>query len=174
MVLLLIGAAQGYAQAAVYKTTDAAGNAVYSDSPSKNAKEVNLPPLTIVPSIPVDTAPQQAAAPARPTRYLINFISPLEDQVVRKPDAVNIGVDVKPPLAPGDNLTILWDGKPVANGFGATVNTEEMDRGEHVATARVTSPQGRTISEKSITVNLQQGSANSPANQAKQPKPGKK
>lgn len=171
-VLVMIGA--GNAQAVVYKTVDAAGNTVYTDSPSKNAKEVNLPPLTIVPSIPVDAAPQQEPAAARPNRYFINFISPMEGQVLKKPDNVDINVDVKPELAPGDKLIILWDGNPIATGNSADVNTEQVDRGEHVVTARVTSPQGRTISEKSATVNIQQGSVNSPANQAKQPKPGKK
>lgn len=173
-LLLILVAGIGSAHAAVYKTVDAAGNATYSDSPSKNAKEVNLPPLTIVPSIPVDPVAQQQNAAPRPVQYRLNFISPLDEQSVRKPDSVDVNVDIKPGLAAGDSVMILWDGNPVSNTNSANISTEEADRGEHRVTARVISAQGRTIAEKSTTVYVQQGSVNSPANQAKQPKPGKK
>lgn len=174
LLAVLLATGTGSAYAAVYKTVDAAGNAVYSDAPTKNSKEVNLPPLTIVPSIPVEVAPAPSAVPARPTQYRINFISPLEDQVVRKPEGVEVNVDIRPALAQGDVLSILWDNQPISNTNTANINSDDIERGAHQLTARVTSSRGRVISEKSITVNIQQGSANSPANQAKQPKPGKK
>lgn len=171
LAILMMTGAVG-AQAAVYKTVDGSGNAAYSDSPSKNAKEVTLPPLTIVPSIPVEQTPQVTAP--RPVQYRLNFISPLDEQTIRKPDPVEISVDVKPALVQGDNIIILWDGQPVSKTNLATIATEEVDRGEHQVIARILSAQGRTLAEKSTTVYLQQSSVNSPANQAKQPKPGKK
>lgn len=174
LLAVLSAITTGSVYAAVYKTVDAAGNAVYSDSPSKNSKEVNLPPLTIVPSIAVDANQPPPTAPARRMQYQINFLSPLEDQVVRKPDAVDVSVDVKPALAQGDTLTLLWDNQPVSNSNTANINTEEVDRGAHQLTARISSARGQILNEKSINVNVQQGSVNSPANQAKQPKPGKK
>ena len=173
LLVILIMSGVGSVHAAVYKTVDASGNATYSDAPSKNAKEVSLPPLTIVPSIPLDQAPAPIAAP-RPVQYRLNFISPLDEQTVRKPESVEVSVDVKPALVQGDSLIIMWDGKPVSNTNSVSISTEEVDRGEHHVLARVVSAQGRTLAEKSTTVYLQQGSVNSPTNQAKQPKPGKK
>lgn len=173
---LITGAATGLAQATVYKSVDAAGNVQYSDSPSKNAKAIELPPISIVPSInPLDLqTAQPATQPQRPNQYRLNFISPLADQVIRKPDGINIEVSTIPPLADGDVMTILLDGVVVSKGTAAGISTDDIDRGAHQITARVTNPTGRVVSQNSIAVNIQQGSINSPANKANQPKPTKK
>ncbi len=176
LLAVLVAMSTGSAYATVYKTVDAAGNTVYSDSPSKNAKVVDLPPLSIVPSLnPAElNQPAQAANAARPTQYRLNFVSPLNDQAIRKPEPLEVSVEVSPALADGDSMVILLDGKLIGAGAGASVDTENVDRGTHQLTARVSSARGQVISEKSISVNIQQSSVNSPANQAKQPKPGKK
>ena len=45
---LLLG---GMAHAAIYKSIDAQGNVFYTDAPTKDAKQIELPPLAIVPSL---------------------------------------------------------------------------------------------------------------------------
>lgn len=161
--------------AAVYKSVDAKGNVVYSDAPSKNAKEISLPPISIVPSLsPVDvaranTAPDNVTQP-RVTQYQLSFVSPLPDQVVRKPDSVNVNVNSVPPLSNGDVMSILLDGVVIANGNSATVSTENLDRGTHSLVVRVMNANGQVVSQSSTSLNIQQINVNSPANKNKKAK----
>ena len=167
------------AQAAIYKTTDAKGNVVYTDSPSKEAKTVDLPPLSIVPSLSAEqiaqaNATNQATAQPAAIRYQLKFAQPGAEQTVRKPDPIGVVVNVQPALANGDNLSILLDGIVVANGNGVTISTEHMDRGAHSLAARVTNSAGKVVSEVSTTVYVQQNSVNSPTSQANRPAPAKR
>ena len=164
----------GVAQAAIYKSTDAQGNVVYSDSPTKDAKAIELPPIAIVPSLSAEQIAQANAmrAKARPAQdYQLSFTQPLADQTVRKPDNIVVALNIRPALANGDSMTILLDGIVVANGTGASIATEALDRGAHSVTARVMDASGKVIKEVSTTVNLQQITVNSPANLANKPKP---
>jgi hypothetical protein len=166
----------GMAQAAIYKTTDAKGNVVYTDSPSKEAQTVDLPPLSIVPSLSAEQIAQanagNQATAAQPAviRYQLKFVQPLAEQTVRKPDPIGVNVNIQPALANGDNMSILLDGVVVANGNGVTISTEQMERGAHSIAARVTNSAGRVVSEVATTVYVQQGSVNSPASQANKPR----
>lgn len=164
----------GVAHAAIYKSTDAQGNVVYSDSPTKDAKAIELPPIAIVPSLSAEQIAQANAmrAKARPTaNYQLSFIQPIADEVVRKPDNIVVALNVSPALANGDNITILLDGVVAANASATSISTEALDRGAHSLTARITDASGKVIREAATTVNVQQITTNSPANQAKKPKP---
>ncbi|RYY79018.1 MAG: DUF4124 domain-containing protein [Moraxellaceae bacterium] len=169
----------GMAQAAIYKTTDAKGNVVYTDSPSKEAKTVELPPLSIVPSLSAEQIAQANSTGTPATnqpaniRYQLKFVQPAADQTVRKPEPIGVNVNVQPALANGDNIAILLDGVVVASGTGVTISTEKMDRGAHSLAARVTNTAGRVVSEVSTTVYVQQNSVNSPATQANRARVGK-
>ena len=163
----------GVAQAAIYKSTDAQGNVVYSDSPTKDAKAIELPPIAIVPSLSAEQIAQANVmrAKARANQnYQLSFTQPLADQVVRKPDNIVVTLNMSPALASGDSITILLDGVVAANGSAASIATEALDRGAHSLTARITDASGKVIKEAATTVNVQQITANSPANQAKKPK----
>lgn len=169
----------GAAQAAIYKSTDARGNVVYTDTPSKEAKAIELPPLSIVPSLtPEQIAQATTGAQVTPQpaniRYQLSFVQPVAEQTVRKPDAIAINVNVQPVLANGDNLSILLDGVVVANGNATSVATEKMDRGAHGISARITNAAGRVVSEAATTVYVQQNTLNSPASQANKPAPAKR
>lgn len=164
------------AQAAIYKTTDARGNVVYTDAPSKEAVPVNLPPLSIVPSLSPEqiaqaNSPAQPAANNRVTRYQLSFAQPLAEQTVRKPDPVAVNVSLSPELANGDNLTILLDGVVIGNSASASVSTEALDRGAHQISARVMNAAGKIVSEASTTIYVQQNSTNSPVSRANRPAP---
>ncbi len=168
---LLLG---GIAQAAIYKSTDAQGNVVYSDSPTKNAKAIELPPLAIVPSLSAEQIAQANAMKAKTAavqNYQLSFAQPANDQTVRKPDSITVQLNVTPALANGDHVTILLDGTVVANGSAATISTESLDRGAHSITARIMDTKGKVLKEASTTVTVHQITQNSPANQANKPKP---
>lgn len=168
---LLLG---GIAQAAIYKSTDAHGNVVYSDSPTKDAKAIELPPLAIVPSLSAEQMAQANAMKAKTPlvqNYQLGFAQPANEQTVRKPDSITVQLNVAPALINGDQVTILLDGIVVANGSAATIATENLDRGAHSISARITDAKGKVLKEASTTVTVQQTSQNSPANQANKPKP---
>lgn len=163
----------GMTQAAIYKTTDAQGNTVYTDAPSKNAQVIDLPPLSIVPSLTPDQIAQATAKntpSAAPTNYQLTFGQPIADEVVRKPEPIMVSVAIRPNLANGDNLTLLLDGVVIANGNSAVVSTESLERGAHNVSARITNALGKIVSEASTTVYVQQTTVNSPANQANKPR----
>ncbi|XID75603.1 DUF4124 domain-containing protein [Alkanindiges sp. WGS2144] len=164
------------AQAAIYKSVDAQGNVVYSDSPSKDAKTVDLPPLAIVPSLSAEQIAQanatQRTKPAA-INYQLSFAQPTADQVVRKPEPVSVSVDIRPALANGDVVTILLDGTVIANSNAASVSTEALDRGAHSISARITNATGKVVSETSTTFHVLQNSVNSPTSQANKPKPAR-
>lgn len=161
--------------AAVYKSVDSNGNVIYSDAPSKNAREINLPPISIVPSLsPVDVARAGEIPDPKPqaqvTQYQLNFVSPLPDQVVRKPESVGVNVNSIPALSNGDMMTILLDGVVIAHGNAATVSTENLDRGVHSLSVRVMNTAGQVISQSSTSLNVQQTTVNSPASKNKKAK----
>ncbi len=151
-----------FAQAAIYKTVDAQGNVSFSDAPSSGAQIVNLPPLPIIPSLSQDQisnalAGSTASKPQRPGRYQVSFTAPSTDQVIRKGEGtIEVSVALKPALFAGDQVQLLLDGKALTMGTEASVATEDLDRGQHLVTARVSSPEGKLLGEASVPVNIQQ------------------
>lgn len=167
---LLLG---GMAHAAIYKSIDAQGNVFYTDAPTKDAKQIELPPLAIVPSLSAEQiAKANALKPKANTvqNYQLSFASPAAEQTVRKPDNIVVQLNVVPALANGDNATILLDGIVLASGSGASINTENLDRGAHSITARITDANGKVLKEISTTVTVQQITQNNPANLSNKPK----
>ena len=161
------------AQAAIYKSTDAQGNVFYTDAPTKDAKQIELPPLAIVPSLSAEQIAKANALKPKASavqNYQLSFASPADEQTVRKPDSIVVQLNISPALVNGDNATILLDGIVVANGSGASISTENLDRGAHSITARVTDAKGKVLKEISTTVTVQQISQNSPANLSNKPK----
>lgn len=165
----------GGVSAAIYKSIDANGNVVYSDEPSKNAQQLTLPPLSVIPSLSQNAIHTALTAPeantntpsmnaVRAGRYNLTFISPLPDQNIRKPEPLNVNVAVTPGLTNADAVSILLDGVVVAQGASAAIPTENIDRGTHRLSARVMSAAGRIVGENSVMINIQQTSVNnSPA-----------
>lgn len=170
---LLLG---GMAHAAIYKSIDAQGNVFYTDAPTKDAKQIELPPLAIVPSLSAEQiAKANALKPKANTvqNYQLSFASPAAEQTVRKPDNIVVQLNVVPALTNGDHATILLDGIVLANGSGASINTENLDRGAHSITARITDANGKVLKEISSTVTVQQITQNNPANLSNKPKPAR-
>lgn len=178
--LILVAASalllNGMAHAAIYKSTDAQGNVFYTDAPTKDAKQIELPPLAIVPSLSAEQIAKANALKPKANvvqNYQLSFASPVADQTVRKPDSIVVQLNVAPALVNGDNATILLDGIVVANGSGVSINTENLDRGAHSITARITDANGKVLKEIATTVAVQQINQNNPATLGNKPKPAR-
>lgn len=156
------------AQAEIYRMVDANGNVTFTDSPSKNAQRVQLPPLSIVPSLsPEDMArangKEKEAPAARPVSYKLSFISPEANQTFQKPaDTIEVAVAVEPELTAGDRLILSSNGNSLGEGQSSALATEALDRGAHTITARVVASTGKVLGEQSVTVFVQQPSKNTP------------
>lgn len=150
------------AQAEIYRMVDANGNVTFTDSPSKNAQRVQLPPLSIVPSLsPEDIArangKEKEAPAARPVSYKLSFISPEANQTFQKPaDTIEVAVAVEPELTAGDRLILSSNGNSLGEGQSSALATEALDRGAHTITARVVASTGKVLGEQSVTVFVQQ------------------
>lgn len=149
------------ASAAVYKKVDADGNVSFSDVPDKTAKLITVAPLPTVPAMSPELIERTLANDtndsknSRQVNYSLNIISPTPDQIYRRgDDAFSANVQVKPDLVNGDRLITLIDG----HSAGGAV-TQEMDRGQHQFEARIVNASGRILISKSVSFNVQQGSA---------------
>ncbi|WP_410211432.1 DUF4124 domain-containing protein [Aquirhabdus sp.] len=151
-----------HTQAAVYKKVDADGNVSFSDVPDKSAQLINVAPLSTVAAL----SPEQIAktlkrddtvqpAGNRAENYTLTIISPTPDQTFqRAADAFSANVQVQPDLKNGDRLVLLVDGKTSSDQIPAG----ELDRGTHQFEAKVLSSNGRVLTSKVVSFNVQQSS----------------
>ena len=161
-IVAAILAVSSNVQAAVYKKVDADGNVSFSDVPDKSAQLINVAPLSTVAAL----SPEQIAktlksddtvqpASNRAENYTLTIISPTPDQTFqRAADAFSANVQVKPDLKNGDRLVLLVDGKTSSDQIPAG----ELDRGTHQLEAKVLSANGRVLTSKVVSFNVQQSS----------------
>lgn len=170
------------AVAAIYQSTDAQGNAVFSDEPSGGATALELPPL------PTYSAPKYR--PARPSANgsdqttkkgysELSIQQPQQDATIRdNTGAVPVAVAIEPKLngAAGHRLQFLLDGQPVGEpGTQTTTTLPNVNRGAHQIQAVVTDGSGRELKRSdSITFYLHRQSVNFPTGPARPtPLPGR-
>ena len=86
LFLILLGASS-YALGDVYKYIDEHGNVTYSNTPSKGAKKVDLPPISVVPAStpPVTEAPDKTSDEAANKAAKQKM---LEDELAKEQDAL--------------------------------------------------------------------------------------
>lgn len=188
LALLLVTAASltwaSSAQSAIYKTTDAEGNVVFTDVPPKDdAKSLELTQgNTYRPETPtpVNTAPVAAdeadenAEDVPAAGYnKIAITSPVHDEALRE-NAGNISVSVTmdPALdtSSGHRVQVLVDGQVAGEASSATVSLQNIDRGTHSLIAQVIDANNSVLASSSaVVVHLQRYSIlNAPPR--KQPK----
>ncbi|XOV84065.1 MAG: DUF4124 domain-containing protein [bacterium] len=138
--------------AAIYKTTDAQGNVVFTDIPPRdNAQSVELtqgnlyqPALSspaATPASPDAQAEQDPAADAPSAGYdRIAITSPAHDESLRENTGnINVTVAMDPALdtSAGHRLQVLVDGQVAGEAPGATISLQNVDRGTHTLIAQV-------------------------------------
>lgn len=133
--------------AAIYKTTDAAGNVSYSDKPKPNASNVELPPINTTPAYqapaPEPTRPPQPNQPA----YTLQITSPASGtQMLADQSDLEVSIELTPELRPGDLLQVLLDGEYWGSSSTDTpLQVNDIPRGEHQLSVAVINENGSVI-----------------------------
>ena len=151
----------------LWKWKDADGVTHYSDVPVPGATRVDIHTSTPSAATP---PPKPAASPASvvpaETRYqAFEFISPLADESFFGSSLeITVRLRSEPDLAPGDQLRIYLDDKPVDEAKDRYEHTfRNLDRGAHKVTAVIYDREGRPkIDAGPRTFYIKQPSINEP------------
>ncbi|MHB8471480.1 MAG: DUF4124 domain-containing protein [Gammaproteobacteria bacterium] len=157
-LLLLLCLLPLLASAEIYKSIDADGNVVFSDTPRPGAKKIILPPT---PVYNLGTPPQSATSVARKATAnayytLLRIVQPAAGETVRdNTGAVAVSVGLTPPLnvQAGHKLIVALDGNTLSQQDNATqIKLSNLDRGVHTLKATVLDATGQVqISSQSLT-----------------------
>jgi len=179
-VCLVAGAAPSVVSAAsVYRTTDAQGNAVFTDRPVEQGERVELEPLSVLPSTPVrdpaarDVERETARQPARADTPFMPYTTfrieqPEDGETLPTGAAGNVQVTlaIEPALRPDHKVRLLVDGRVSQSALHARVfMLTDLVRGEHTLQAELLDAQGRVRHRSApVTLYVQRASVHLPAN----------
>ncbi len=181
MILALVLTHTPLLHAAVYKTTDAQGNVVFTDIPPKNQDGETQTPVELAPSntyAPVVSNSQTTTSPnieeeeSAAFQYEnISITSPENDAAIRE-NAGNVTVytRVQPGLQEGHQVQILLNGQPWPIRSRGAVAMTNVNRGTHSITAQIVDADEQVLmSSKPVTFHLQRVSILTRPNQANTP-----
>lgn len=155
--------------AAIYKTTNAQGNVVFTDVPPKDdAKSVEIRQgNSYRPEIATPTAAAPAAEDEEDSAEdtatagydKITITSPPHDEALRENTGnISVSVALDPALdtAAGHRLQVLVDGQVAGEAPSATVQLQNIDRGTHSLVAQVIDANNSVLASSSaVVVHLQ-------------------
>lgn len=100
-----------------------------------------------------NSAPAQPATISPNVRYELTLIEPSTERAYRRPaQTIDVKVQLKPALQPGDIITIYLDGNQVGQGLSASIATVELLPGAHTVKVMVSNEKGQTMAQVSQTV----------------------
>ncbi len=148
------------AQGQVYKSRDAQGNVIFSDTSSERASPVTVPPTN---TIPVVAAPARPVAPpatgdtTAAAGYALAIVTPVEGQTVfSATGALDVSLSVSPALQPGHSLRLLLDGAPAGLPQQGSLTLGGLGPGPHTLQAQVVDSNGEIVqSSGTVTVQMQ-------------------
>ena len=158
----------------LYKSVDADGNIVYSDTPTPGAEQLKPPPISTVDSLPKPEPAETEARPGEetgdetakkpPTRYTkFAIVSPQNDATIwDNTGAVPVSLLLEPALDTenGHSIWVYVDGKAVVRKSQSLVQPlSGIDRGAHTIRAEVRDENRKTLRRsKNITVHMKRAS----------------
>lgn len=156
-LLLIPLAAAPLTWAQIYKTTDEAGNVVYTDKPAPNnsrgtsepvqLRQLNTTPApSAIPALTPASADEEEDEPA--AIPIAKIISPKQDATIPMgPGNFSVGAQITPRLSSGQAMQLLIDGQPSGSaqqsGFWSLTN---VFRGSHNLVVVVVDDKGATLS----------------------------
>jgi hypothetical protein len=128
--------------AAVYMQTDSNGNVSYSDSPSPNAKQIDVPAPSTIQTAPAvttkakgggDAASAGALGPTPHKPYTqFQITSPQDQQTFQNQRDIPVELDANPRLQRGDGIQLYVDGAKYRDPwFSQHAAIYLLDRGTH-------------------------------------------
>ncbi|CAM3577359.1 DUF4124 domain-containing protein [Halomonas lysinitropha] len=187
LVILVLGLSVSLlAQAQnIYRSTDAQGNVVFTDNPERGGEEVDLEPLTVVPSrgevtegetpAVIDNGGSErsdgsAAGSGQPFMPYDSFtiLSPGQEETLPTGAAGNVQValGIQPNLREDHRVRLLVDGQISQTAMHTdTFMLNNLNRGEHVLQAELLDASGAVRHRtSSVTLYVQRASVNLPQN----------
>ena len=150
-------AATALAQGQVYKSRDAQGNVIFSDTSSERASTVTVPPTNTIPVVAAPARPVAAPATgdAAGAGYALAITTPVEGQTVFSAvGALDVSLSVSPALQPGHSLRL--DGAPADLPQQGSLTLEGLGPGPHTLQAQVVDGNGEIVqSSGTVTVQMQ-------------------
>ncbi|MDT0499942.1 MULTISPECIES: DUF4124 domain-containing protein [unclassified Halomonas] len=165
----------------IYRTTDAQGNVVFTDDPDLGGEQVELAPVTVVPSRGSADAGQVAPRPttnsapatSRPGQPFMPYdsfriVSPTHEQAFPVGVAGNIAVDlgISPGLREDHRVRLLVDGQISQSAMHTSAfMVPNMNPGEHVLQAELLDARGEIRHRTSpVTIYVLRANVNRPTN----------
>jgi len=179
LLALLLLPLSGLAQA-VYRTTDAQGNVVFTDSPPANATpadRVEIRPTNTVqpPQIPPRPVSENTPnAEAEVAAYTLTITEPANETTIPMgPGNFSVSVNVSPALRSAENLQLFVNGAPQGEPQRAsTWSLTNVYRGQHDLTVGVIDDSGKTLAiSPPVRIFVQRPSINSPSRSTPPAKP---
>lgn len=165
----------------IYRSTNAQGNAVFSDRPAPGSERIELPEVTVVPSNELQTSTparevdqdrlrreEAAAWPAFMPYTIFRIVSPGDEDTLPTGYAGNVQVElgIEPPLREDHRVRLLVDGRLSQSAMHTSVfKLTNLERGEHTLRAELLDAKGevRHLSAP-VTLHVQRASVNLPQN----------
>lgn len=165
----------------IYRITDAQGKVVFTDNPERGGEQVELAPVTVVPSrgevrtgepaprLEVGIAPAPRTSPGQPFMPYDSFRmrSPTHEQAFPVGAAGNVPVElgVEPALREDHRVRLLVNGQVSQTAMHTTAfMVANMDPGEHVLQAELLDGSGAVRHRTSpVTIHVHRASVNRPA-----------
>jgi Domain of unknown function (DUF4124) len=175
-LILLFALTTGSATAApAWRWVDANGQVHYSDTPVPGAKQIDLAGAQTFgtsqrqPSAADKPGGQSTAKTAGPAQSYrtFNIVSPRQQETLwNVGTAVNVLVELDPPLAPSHMLDVYVDGqRRYLNSTGTDLSLQDIYRGVHTIQAVVVDQSGaEVIRSLATTFMVQQTSVQNPNN----------
>jgi hypothetical protein len=162
----------GLGNTGIYKSVDAEGNIVYSDTPTIGAEQISPPPISTIKS-GTDFKPLQPDAEEKtakpPTSYTsFSIQQPANDVTIwDNQGSIPLSLKLEPELdtVNGHGVWIYIDGKAVVKQSPSLVQPiTGIDRGTHMVRAEIHDSAGRMLKRtKTITVHLKKHAIPRPA-----------
>ncbi|MBB3332162.1 hypothetical protein BDK63_003056 [Halomonas campaniensis] len=164
----------------IYRTTDAQGNVIFTDNPERGGEQVELAPLTVVPStgevrrgeaaprVEGSGAAAVGAGPGQPFMPYDSFriLSPSHEQAFPVGAAGNVPVElgIEPELREDHRVRLLVDGRVSQSAMHTTAfMVANMNPGEHVLQAELLDAGGEVRHRSSpVTIYVQRANVNRP------------
>lgn len=147
----------------IYKTVDADGNVSYSDSPSKNAKVIDIGPINTTPSTSkkqqaeqiVEKTDTNSAKENQSTRYSsLKITSPATAAVIPNGlNGLNVAVSSSPSLANGDQYKLFIDDIPRGLSSSNSFSLDRISRGAHKLEVKIVDSSNKVL-KSSASVNI--------------------
>lgn len=152
----------------VYRSTDAEGNVIFSDTPQKGSEAIKVQPVQTfaAPEASIHKSPSKdKPEPVAEFQGYKTFVitQPQEEQTIwNNPGNVSVSVNVVPQLQSGDKIEILLNNSLVAESkSGTSFQLTNIDRGEHSLKAQIVNESGEVLKQtKSVTFFLHQATIN--------------